>query len=162
MIKDNLDAIIKSLEANGLEAEWVRIESYDGLAPLGDAFAGEQYQVKVRLGESHIDGYEAWGIVTVVSPETYPSLAHIQIVELSKDGQQIAPHLPIFTPEVDRNYAAVLLPLMHKALNSLDPSGKEKGLLIQSYNNKMTLATMRNSSEYSRDLVLSFEEDGQL
>ncbi|MEO1644250.1 MAG: hypothetical protein AAFR67_03620, partial [Chloroflexota bacterium] len=70
MITDSLDAIVRVLENNDVEAEWVRIASYDGLAQLGEAFAGEQYQVKARLGESQIEGYDAWGIVTVVAPET--------------------------------------------------------------------------------------------
>jgi hypothetical protein len=149
------------LEKAGLKTSWYTIPKSYGYDSLAKDRLDETFCLETHLGPSQIAGFETYGVVQVFSA-AYPTLAVTLLIERSKSDGSLAEHLPIFNAENDKVFSGTLLPLMYKALNHLDPSGGERGQLVQLYNGKMSLSDLIQASGYTMHLMRTFKEAGQL
>lgn len=156
-----LSELVASLNSRGLPAQRYTIAGFTGFAALGIEETTVEH-IEAYLGPSPgKPGYKSYAVAQTFLSR-YPSLALTFLVELRDSDRSINPSPAKFGIEVDKKFSTVFLPIMHTALNSLDPSGRNRGLLVQSYNSEMTLFDFVQASYYSTALLVRFKRDGQL
>jgi hypothetical protein len=120
------------------------------------------YCIESRLGESaKCEGYSTY-IVAQSFSSKYPSLVVTFVVDLRDSDRQPSDKLAKIDRRIDRKLSTIFLPAMFTLLNQLDPSGKERGLVVQSYHSEMALGDLIHGSLYTLQLLARFKRDGQL
>jgi hypothetical protein len=120
------------------------------------------YCLECQLGPAHHKpGFTAYAVAQVFDP-AFPNLALIFMVE--RDDLTGAPHstIPTYNPQIDHAFSYTFLPIIHTAFNVLDQTGKQNGLLVQSYNARITLSDLPQAGKATVSLMRRFKQDGQL
>jgi hypothetical protein len=157
-----VERLVSRLSALGLPAQSYTIPAYTGYSKLTDDKATEVRCVEAYLGAAQgKPGYDAYGVVQTFLPE-YPNLALVLLIDRRQSDGALSPDFPTFSIEVDRKFSLGFLPIVYTAFNDLDPTGKNCGLLVQSYQSQVGLADLIQAGMYSWKLLLNFKKSGQL
>jgi hypothetical protein len=160
------DQVVEQLKLRfgtmGLSAEWYVIPDFEGFAPVVGGQPIDVHCVEVYLGPSPTrPGYGSYAVVQTFLPD-YPSLGITFLTEL-RDSDRLPSTEPAkFSIEVDKKFSTIFLPVLFTAFNELDPTGQQRGVLVQSYNSELTLGDFVQASAYSGKLVSRYKQDGQL
>jgi hypothetical protein len=153
--------VSEQLEKAGLKTTWYTIPNMYGYESQKQNRLSETFCLEAHLGPSYIEGFETYAVAQLFSA-AYPSLAVTFLIERRKANNSLSTHLPIFNAKNDKAFSGIFLPAMYKAFNHLDPSGGQRGLLVQLYNGKMSLGDFIQASVYTIRLVTRFKKEGQL
>ncbi|GAB4530582.1 MAG: hypothetical protein OHK0046_51250 [Anaerolineae bacterium] len=148
------EAAAHELQRLGLKARWY-------VCPAGYGMELPVHTLEARLGPSEVAGYAMYGVAQVFSPE-YPSLAVVYVIERHEENGSIGTHQPTFNVENDKHFSRVFLPRLFTAFNPLDPTGQQRGVLVQLYNARLSAADLIGASGYTLHLMTSFKKQGQL
>jgi hypothetical protein len=138
------------------------IEGYSGYQSITGQPQTDVYCLEACLGPAHEKpGYMAYAVAQVFDP-AHPNMALLLMVE-RQDGTGALHHTaPTYNRHIDRAFSYCFLPTMHTAFNILDPSGQQKGLLVQSYNARITWGDLVPASKATVLLMKRFKRDGQI
>jgi hypothetical protein len=153
--------VISSISKLGFQAEYYSIPNYSGYSVVLNKNKDTVYCLEVKLGDSIVSGFTTYAVAQIFD-SSFPTMLLVLAVDKSTDGQELGKHLPCYTRSMDKFYSAKFIPFMHTAFNELDPTGKKKGILIQSYYSKMTLGNLLAATIYTWKIITSFKRDGQL
>lgn len=157
------EAASKQLCNQGLPTEWYVLPGYAGYAPLTGGAAVDVYCLEALLGESHMKPDHKTYAVLQAFDTRYPNLGLIMLVERrNSDGAPNTSTQPVYSHKIDRKYSYTFLPVMHKVLNPLDPTGRQKSLLVQSYHARITLGDLPQATVATVQIMRRFKADGQL
>lgn len=157
-----LEQTANQLRASGLSAEHYCIPSFSGYSPVMQVPQTDVYCLEARLGPTYQRaGYSSYAAAQIFDPE-YPSMALILMISRQDEDNSLDSVQPVYTPGLDKAFSDVFLPLMHTAFNSLDPTGGNKGQLVQAYNARMTLSDFPQATVLSVKIISRFKKDGQL
>lgn len=115
--------------------------------------------LEICLDQKQQSKYHNYAVVQSFYPE-YPNLLMVYAIKRDENGNAVS-DMPIYNVEVDRNFSLKVLFHIYSAFNNLDPKGKNKSLLLQSYNAHLTLGDLALATIYSLRL-LNFRKYGQL
>ncbi len=146
---------------NGLPGDSYTVPAFEGYRALTGGPV-DVHCLVVSLGPSPANpSYDSYAVAQSFLPG-FPSIALVFLVELRRVDRRPNPERPVFNIRTDGRFARLFLKKMHTALNPLDLSGGNRGLLVQSYNASMTLADLLQSTLLSLQLLFCFKKDGQL
>lgn len=106
-------------------------------------------------------GYSTYALAQTFLTD-YPSLSLSLIVELADADRSLCQEPARFSYDVDKQFSTIFLPTLFTAFNPLDRVGKNKSLVVQSYNSAMTLQDFLQASLLSARIMTSFKAMGQL
>jgi hypothetical protein len=150
------------LNTQGIVSECYTIPAYEHYGSLTDNRPADVNCLEAYLGPSPSHpGYSSYAIVQTFLPR-YPSIALTLLKELRDTDKAPHPEPSKFSIEVDKKFSTIFLPTVYSAFNSLDPSGQNRSLLVQSYLSELTLSDFLQASGYTWKLLLRFKRDGQL
>ncbi len=138
------------------------------IIPTTEDFGGsplqqrDGYCIESCLGHSaKHEGYSTYALAQSVCA-AYPTLVITFVVDLRDPDREPAHGPARITAAIDHNLSAFFLPAIFTAFNDLDPTGRRRGVVVQSYNAQMALGDLLPGSLYTVQLVRSFKRDGQL
>lgn len=160
------DAVFERLATRfnglGLTSKWYTVPAFDGFASLGLKHPTDVYCLEAYLGPSPTrKGYSSYAVVQTFLSD-YPSLGLTFLAELRDTDRQPSTEPAKFSIEVDKKFSTIFLPVLFTAFNELDPTGQQRGVLVQSYNSEMTISDFIQASAYSGQIVSRYKQDGQL
>jgi hypothetical protein len=155
------ELVAAEFERAGLTTSWYTIPSSIGYERLTHELLEKIYCLEVQLGASEVDGYITYAVAQLFSA-SYPTMVVTFLVERRVSDRMLASHLPIFTARNDKVFSGIFLPIIYKAFNHLDPSGGQRGVLVQLYHGKMSLSDLLQGLVYTIKLILRFKKEGQL
>lgn len=157
------DKTTASLCDKGLQTEWYILPKYTGYAAVTDGVPVDVYCLEALLGESHLKPDHKTYAVLQAFDNRYPNLGLIAIVERRiSDGAPNTSSQPVYNHRIDNKYSYTFLPIIHTALNELDPTGQGKSLLVQSYHARITLGDLPQATVATVRIMRRFKADGQL
>lgn len=146
----------------GLSTETYVIPNSSAYAAITEVPEAPVYCLEARLGPTHNrPGYSSYGVAQIFHPR-YPSMALILMISRRDSDGTLDDELPVYNPGIDKAFSSVFLPFMHSAFNSLDPTGRQKGILVQDYSAHMTLPDLPQATLLSINIIRRFKKDGQL
>jgi hypothetical protein len=156
------DRLAFRLSNLGLPTQWYIISDYKHLRAITGNETTEVSILEACLGPSaNKQGYSAYAVVLTFHP-TFSNLALTLLVDLHDTERQPSADSARFSIGVDKKYSTIFLPAVYSAFNDLDPAGRNRSLLVQSYNSEMTLSDFLQASIYTSRLLLRYKHDGQL
>src|SRR5258708_36025091 len=139
------DQVVATFAASGLSSEWYVIHAFEGYKDLTEG-ATDVYCLEVCLGQATgKPEYDTYAVAQTFAAN-YPSLALVFLVDLRRSDRKPSPTPAKLSVEIDKQFSCFFLPVMFKGLNVLDPTGQQRGLLVQSYHSEMTLADLLQAS----------------
>lgn len=162
IIRDCFLETQSQLQEEGLDTNFYVIPDYDGYASVMEVPRTDVYTLESRIGRAYNrPGYSMYGVAQVFDAR-YPSNALILLI-----NRRDADNAPIaepgrYNPGVDRGFAYKFFPLMNTAFNRLDPSGQNKGVLIQTFTASLKLNNLPQIIDVSMQSIGGFKKAGQL
>jgi len=162
-----MDTLVKSQLASKLSAEGLPTQAYtfpefDGFASLTDGLPVDVFCVQSELGISANDpSFRTCAIAQTFLP-AYPTLALTAVVDVHTTDGHPATRQAKLTVDTDRKLSTIFLPTLYTAFNALDPTGQQRGVLVQSYNSELSPLDLILASKYTLQLLHRFQKDGQL
>lgn len=157
------EATCQRLNQQGVPTEWYVLQGYTGYAAVSGGAAVDVYCLEAFLGESHLKPDHKTYAVLQAFDTRYPNLGLITLVERrNSDGAPNLTSQPVYNHRIDNKFSYTFLPIMHVALNQLDPAGQQKSLLVQSYHARITLGDLPQATVATVRLMRRFKSDGQL
>src|SRR5712691_4519101 len=130
------------LTACGLRTEHTLIPRFAGYRAVTGKAQSDVYCLECQLGPAHNNPeYTAYAVAQLFDP-VYPSLALITMVERRNKDGLVNSTPPVYNRQIDQAFSYTFLPTMHTAFNELDPTEQNRGLLVQSYNARITPADL--------------------
>ena len=161
-ITDVFQRASDNLTEVGLPTQHYVIPDFDGYEPVIGSAKTDVYCLEARLGPTHNrPGYSSYAVAQVFHPR-YPSMALVLMISRHDIDGTLDGIQPAYNPSLDKSFSYIFLPNMYTAFNSLDLSGQNKGLLVQSYAARITLSDIPQAAIASTKLILRYKSDGQL
>jgi hypothetical protein len=150
------------LRAEGLRAEsWV-VPAFDGLRAYNGGSASDAHGLTLDLGPS-AGARERSTYALAISPlRAHPNLALTFLVSLSEADCAPCPAPAVFDLSVDRAFSTIFLPTLFTELPALDPTGLNRGVIVQSYDARLAPSDLLHAAVYTGRLLFRFKRDGQL
>jgi hypothetical protein len=137
------------------------IPAFEGFS----AFTGgktDVYCLETRLGASaKHTGYSTYAVAQSFS-SSYPSLILTFVVDLRDSDKKPSSDLAKIDRRIDGKLSTIFLPAIFTMFNELDPSGNNRGLVVQSYHSEMAFGDLIHGSVYTIQLLRRFKRDGQM
>lgn len=155
--------LCQQLSSAGLPSEWYILPNYLHYAPVTGSAAVDVVCLEALLGVSHLKPDHCTYAMMQVFDVRYPNLGLIALVERRvSDGAPNTTEQPVYNHPIDKKFSYTFLPIMHSALNALDPAQQNKSLLVQSYHARITFADLPQATVATVRLMQRFKADGQL
>lgn len=145
-----------------LSADWYVLPQYDGFAALTGETAADVYCIEMDIGQvpQHPD-WHVYGLAQLFS-RRYPNLCLTTLAVLDQKTGAPQDHPVVFGLVNDWTFSTVMMPLLQRAFNVLDPQGRGRSQLVERYSNsKLPLVNFIPTTFYSFKLVLLRPRSGQ-
>src|SRR5258708_7998960 len=157
-----LSEAVQQLDSQGLRSAWYLLPGMTAFTTITGSKSDNVYCLEAYLGPCHArPDYDSYAVAELFHPR-YQSMALIFMRERRRSDGQHSEDMPTYNIKIDNRFSRMFLPVMHTAFNKLDPTGKQRGLLVQSYNAKLTLGDFPQATIMTVELILRFKRDGQL
>ncbi|WP_280432770.1 terpene synthase family protein [Nocardia brasiliensis] len=153
--------------ADELSAFGARIEHYQvdtgGCSALTGVPGSEVFSLEARVGPAHRrPGYTVWAVFQVFDPRQ-PNLALLRMIERrDSDGlPEQDRRRPLYNTDIDRRLCRILMPVFNRALNPLDPTGRNRSLYATCFHGRVTKVNLAQQLWLALGLFRRFRDDGQ-
>lgn len=156
-----LDNTSAELRRGGIEVAWACWLDNGGYSTLTGQAENTVYSLQAELGADPVDSrYTVYAIAQVI-PAWHMNAALVFLASMD-DAGQLAEHDVRFNRQVDKRLSTVFLPVLYRALNTLDNAGGLRSQIIQSYaGTRMTFADFFPAMRYSWRLIIGGQLTGQ-
>lgn len=161
-IVETFRQVSESLTASGLSTRDYMIPDFTGYSSVTGTETTDVYCLESLLGPTHNHpGYLSYAVAQVFHPQ-YPNMALVLMISRNDQDGTLDSIQPAYNPRLDKPFSRVFLRLMQTAFNSLDVTGQGKGVLVQSYNARVTLSDVPHATIASIQILLRLKKSGQL
>lgn len=129
IIIDTLETTKTELITAGLETDWYSLNHQSKTF----------YTIESKLGASRSHPMYSIYAIGQIFDLDYPNLVLVAVVVMDEKTGEPCRFEVEFTKEIDTNLSSIFLPIIYRAFNTLDPTGRNRGQVVQRYANARVL-----------------------